>query len=68
MAAFGYVAGFYVCLLLLEVWFAFREDMVMMSKTRHGFMAKVYKVLTLVRMMCHRKRSSWTTKLRVFWQ
>lgn len=47
MAAFGYVAGFYVCLLLLEVWFAFREDMVMLSKTKHGFMAKVYKVMTL---------------------
>jgi len=47
MAAFGYVAGFYVCLLLLEVWFAFREDMVVMSRTKHGFMAKVYKVMIL---------------------
>ncbi len=47
MAAFGYVAGFYVCLLLLETWFAFREDIVMMSRTRTGFMKKVYGWLTL---------------------
>lgn len=47
MAAFGYVASFYVCLLLLEVWFAFREDIVHLSKTSKGFMKKVYGVLTL---------------------
>jgi len=47
MAAFGYVAGFYVCLLLLETWFAFRADIVAMSKTRTGIMGTVYRVLTL---------------------
>ena len=47
MAAFGYVAGFYVCLLLLEVWFSFRADIVKMSQTRTGIMQKVYKVMTL---------------------
>lgn len=47
MAAFGYVAGFYLCLLLLEIWFAFRADMVAMSKIRTGIMGKVYGVLTL---------------------
>ena len=47
MAAFGYVASFYVCLLLLEVWFAFREDIVRFSKSSKGFKQKIYKVLTL---------------------
>ena len=47
MAAFGYVAGFYVCLLILETWFAFRADIVAMSKIRTGIMGKVYGVLTL---------------------
>lgn len=47
MAAFGYVAGFYLCLLLLETWFAFREDIVAMSKARTGIMGKVYGWLTL---------------------
>jgi len=47
MAAFGYVAGFYLCLLLLETWFAFRKDIVAMSKTRTGIMSKVYGWLTL---------------------
>jgi len=47
MAAFGYVAGFYVSLLLLETWFAFRADIVAMSKVRTGIMGKVYGWLTL---------------------
>ncbi len=47
MAAFGYVAGFYVSLLLLETWFAFREDIVALSKARTGIMGKIYGWLTL---------------------
>jgi Ni/Fe-hydrogenase subunit HybB-like protein len=47
MAAFGYVAGFYLCLLVLEVWFAFRADIVAMSKARTGLMRKVYGWLSL---------------------
>ena len=47
MAAFGYVAGFYVCLLILETWFAFRADIVALSKTRSGVMKQVYGALTL---------------------
>jgi Ni/Fe-hydrogenase subunit HybB-like protein len=47
MAAFGYVAGFYVCLLILETWFAFRADIVALSKTQSGVMKKVYGALTL---------------------
>src|SRR5487761_2152962 len=47
MAAFGYVAGFYLCLLLLETWFAFRADIVAMSKSKTGIMQKVYSALTL---------------------
>ena len=47
MAAFGYVAAFYVCLLILEVWFAFREDIVALSKSSKGVMKQVYGALTL---------------------
>ena len=47
MAAFGYVAGFYLCLLILETWFAFREDIVALSKVRTGLLGKVYGWLTL---------------------
>src|SRR5450759_5413914 len=47
MAAFGYVAGFYLCLLILEVWFAFRADIVAMSKVRSGIMGKVDVWLSL---------------------
>jgi len=47
MAAFGYVAAFYIFLLLLETWFSFRADIVAMSKSRTGIMQKVYQLLTL---------------------
>ena len=47
MAAFGYVAGFYSFLLTLEVWFAFRADIVAMSKSKPGILGKVYGLLTL---------------------
>jgi Ni/Fe-hydrogenase subunit HybB-like protein len=47
MAAFSYVAGFYVCLLLLEIWFAFRADIVALSKTTQGPLGTVYRLMTL---------------------
>ncbi|MBI4938839.1 MAG: polysulfide reductase NrfD [Nitrosomonadales bacterium] len=47
MAAFGYVAAFYICLLLLETWFSFRADIVALSKSTTGVMQKVYQALTL---------------------
>ncbi len=47
MAAFGYVAAFYIFLLLLETWFSFRADIVALSKSTTGIMQKVYLALTL---------------------
>ncbi len=47
MAAFSYVAGFYICLLLLEIWFAFRADIVALSKITRGPLGTVYRLLTL---------------------
>jgi Ni/Fe-hydrogenase subunit HybB-like protein len=47
MAAFGYVAGFYLFVLVLEIWFAFRVDVVARSKTAKGVMGLLYRALTL---------------------
>jgi Ni/Fe-hydrogenase subunit HybB-like protein len=46
-AAFGYVAGFYAILLVLEIWFAFRVDIVAMSQASKGVMRRIYGLLTL---------------------
>jgi len=46
-AAFAYVAGFYAILLVLEIWFAFRVDIVAMSLTSKGVMGRIYRLLTL---------------------
>ncbi len=47
MAAFGYFASFYVILLILETWFAFRPDIVEQAKKRRGLPGWFYRVLTL---------------------
>lgn len=47
MAAFGYVAAFYLLVLSLEIWFAFRADIVAKAKSMEGFLGIVYRALTL---------------------
>lgn len=47
MAAFGYFASFYVVLLILETWFAFRPDIVEQAQKRQGLPGWFYRVLTL---------------------
>ncbi len=45
--AFGFFAAFYVVLLAIEVWFAFREDIVAMSQTTTGLVRQFYRALSL---------------------
>jgi Ni/Fe-hydrogenase subunit HybB-like protein len=47
MAIFGYAAGFYLCLLVLETWFAFRPHIVREAQRRKGPMGWIFRVLTL---------------------
>ena len=47
MAMFGYFASFYLLLLIVETWFAFRPYFVEQAQKRHDFLGRVYRVLTL---------------------
>jgi Ni/Fe-hydrogenase subunit HybB-like protein len=47
MAVFGYFATFYVVLLMIETWFAFRPYIVEQARTRRGPLGLFYRVLTL---------------------
>ena len=47
MAMFGYFASFYVALLLLETWFAYRPYIVENAQRRKGILGTFYRVLTL---------------------
>ena len=47
MAMFGYFASFYVVLLVLETWFAYRPYIVEQAQQRRGFGGKIYQALTL---------------------
>lgn len=47
MAAFGYVAGFYLIVLSLEIWFAFRADIVAKAESAKGLLGSFYRLLTL---------------------
>jgi Ni/Fe-hydrogenase subunit HybB-like protein len=46
-AAFGFFATFYVVLVSLEIWFAFRENIVAWAQERKGLAGLFYRVLTL---------------------
>jgi len=47
MAMFGYFAGFYIILLLLETWFVFRPYMVEQATLRKDWLGKVYNIFCL---------------------
>lgn len=46
-AAFGFFATFYVVLVSLEIWFAYRENIVAWAQERKGLAGLFYRVLTL---------------------
>ena len=47
MAGFGYIYSFYLIIVLLEIWFMYRKDLIEFSETKEGVMGKVYNLLTL---------------------
>ena len=48
MAIFGFVYAWYLmAVLLLELWFEYRQDFVKWSKTTSGFQGLIYRLLTL---------------------
>lgn len=46
-AVFGYAAGFYAILLILENWFVFRPYIVQQAQERKGVLGWFYRILTL---------------------
>jgi Ni/Fe-hydrogenase subunit HybB-like protein len=47
MAVFGYFATFYIVLLMIETWFAFRPYIVEQARHRKGVLGRAYRLLTL---------------------
>ena len=47
IAVFGYFASFYILLLMLESWFAFRPYIVEQAQKQNGVLTSFYRVLTL---------------------
>lgn len=47
MAGFGYIYSFYLIIVLLEIWFMYRKDIVEFSQTRTGMAGMGYNILTL---------------------
>jgi Ni/Fe-hydrogenase subunit HybB-like protein len=46
-AVFGYAAGFYVILLVLETWFVFRPHIVQQAQQQTGLLGWYYRILSL---------------------
>jgi len=47
MAGFGYIYSFYLIIVLLEIWFMYRKDLVEFAATKPGWIGKMYNLLTL---------------------
>ena len=67
MAIFGFIYLWYLMVvLLLEIWFDYRRDLVLWSQQKKGFLRKVYKVLTLGVKDLSPKTLEWDDKLGYF--
>ena len=62
MAMFGFFASFYVFLLLLEIWFAYRPFIVDQALNKTGLLGRFYKVLTLGSYDVSEKTLNWDKK------
>jgi len=64
MAIFGFVYLWYLMVvLLLEIWFDYRESMVVWSKEKKGIMKWVYRILTLGLIDISHETVRWDKKL-----
>ena len=66
MAAFGYFATFYIVLLMVETWFAFRPYVVEQAQKRKGLGGTFYRALTLGSYDLSEKALSYDRKW-IFW-
>jgi predicted membrane protein len=64
MAIFGFVYLWYLMVvLLLEIWFDYRRDLVLWSRETKGFKGRIYKILTLGVTDISPKAVKWDEKL-----
>lgn len=47
LAVFGFFASFYLIVLMMEIWFAYREDIVARARERNGLPGLFYRALAL---------------------
>ncbi|MCB2220732.1 MAG: polysulfide reductase NrfD [Bacteroidetes bacterium] len=67
MAIFGFVYLWYLMVvLLLEIWFDYRRDMVIWARQEKGFKARIYKILTLGVNDISPKTVKWDDKIGYF--
>ena len=62
MAMFGYFAGFYILLLIVESWFVFRPYMVRQAQRRKDLLGRVYHVMCLGSYDLSDKAMNWDRK------
>jgi Ni/Fe-hydrogenase subunit HybB-like protein len=67
MAIFGFIYLWYLMVvLLLEIWFDYRRDLVLWSQEKKGFLSRLYKILTLGVGDLSHKTVAWDEKLGYF--
>ena len=67
MAIFGFIYLWYLMVvLLLEIWFDYRRDLVLWSQEKKGILRVIYKILTLGVTDLSKKTLAWDEKLGYF--
>jgi Ni/Fe-hydrogenase subunit HybB-like protein len=67
MAIFGFIYLWYLMVvLLLEIWFDYRRDLVLWSEEKKGLLGRIYKILTLGVKDLSPKTLEWDDKLGYF--
>jgi len=67
MAIFGFIYLWYLMVvLLLEIWFDYRRDLVLWSREKKGVLRIIYKILSLGVTDLSRKTLAWDEKLGYF--
>lgn len=66
MSGFGFVYTFYMIIVLLEIWFSYREDFIHKYKNTRGLVKFIYKVLILGNTNISDKTRKYDDKIVIF--
>ena len=66
MSGFGFVYSFYMLIVILEIWFCYREEFIIKYLQSHGIVKFIYKVIILGNTNINERTRKYDHKLVIF--